>query len=144
MSQDCFVLDAVVRKCLGANQQHRSVLLVPQHLIPDILHEAHGHLLSGHFGVKKTKQRLLQSYYWPNMERDITEHLGRCDKYQLTKKGKMVPELLSPLPQCTEPNQRVHGDLFGPLKTSDGDKKFILCITDAFTKYVELIVFPNK
>jgi len=68
MSQDCFVLDGVVWKCLGANQQHRSVLLVPQHLIPEILHEAHGHLLAGHFGIMKTKQRLPQSYYWPNME----------------------------------------------------------------------------
>jgi hypothetical protein len=62
MSQDCFVLDGVVWKRLGANQQHRSVLLVPQLLIPEILHEAHGHLLAGHFGVTKTKQRLLQSY----------------------------------------------------------------------------------
>jgi hypothetical protein len=43
-----------------------------------------------------------------------------------------------------EPNQRVRVDLFGPLKTSDGDKKFILCITDTFTKYVELLVLPNK
>jgi hypothetical protein len=105
MSQDCFVLDGVVWKRLGAQHQHRSVLLVPQHLIPDILHEAHGHLLSGHFGVSKTKHRLLQSYYWPNMEKDITEHLRRCDKCQITKVGKMAPELLSPLPQCTEPNQ---------------------------------------
>jgi len=112
MSQDCFFLDGVVWKCLGANQQHRSVLLVPQHLISNILHEAHGHLLAVHFGVSKTKH-LLQSYYWPNMERDITEHLHRYDKCQLTKVGKMAPELLSPLPQCTEPNQRVHADLFG-------------------------------
>ncbi len=52
--------------------------------------------------------------------------------------------MLSPLPQCTELNQRVHADLFGPLKNADGDKKFILCITDAFTKYVELVVLPNK
>jgi Integrase core domain len=56
----------------------------------------------------------------------------------------VVPELLSPLPQCTEPNQRIHADLFGPLKTTDRDKKFILCVTDAFTKYVELVVLPNK
>ena len=144
MSHDCFVLNGVVWKRLGISHQHRSVLLVPQHLIPDILHEAHGHLLAGHFGVSKTKQRLLQSYYWVNMEKDITEHLRHCDKCQLTKGSKMKPELLSPLPQCTEPNQRVHADLFGPLKTANGDKKFILCITDAFTKYVELVVLPNK
>ncbi len=33
---------------------------------------------------------------------------------------------------------------FGPLKTSEGDKKFILCLTDVFTKYVELVMIPNK
>jgi Integrase core domain len=51
---------------------------------------------------------------------------------------------LSPLPQCTEPNQRIHADLFGPLKMSSGNKKFILCLTDAFTEYVELVTIPNK
>jgi transposase InsO family protein len=118
--------------------------MVPQHLIPYILREAHGQFLAGHFGVSKTKERLLQSYYWSNMEKDISEHLQRCDRCQITRKNVASPELLSPLPQCTEPNQRVHADLFGPLKNADGDRKFILCITDAFTKYVELVVLPNK
>jgi hypothetical protein len=84
MSHDCFVLNGVVWKRLGLNQQNRSVLLVPQHLIKEILSESHGHLLAGHFGVNKTKQRILQSYYWPNMDKDITEHLQSCDKCQLT------------------------------------------------------------
>jgi len=53
-------------------------------------------------------------------------------------------ELLSPLPQCTEPNQRIHANLFGPLKMMSGDKKFILSLTDAFTKYVELVRIHNK
>jgi hypothetical protein len=94
--------------------------------------------------VSKTKERLLQSYYWPNMEKDISEHLQRCDRCQITRKNVASPELLSPLPQCTEPNQRVHADLFGLLKNADGDRIFILCITDAFTKYVELVVLQNK
>jgi hypothetical protein len=67
MSQECFVLNGVVWRHLGANHQHCSVLLVPQHLIPDILHEAQGHFLAGHFGISKTKEWLLQSYYWPNI-----------------------------------------------------------------------------
>jgi hypothetical protein len=120
------------------------MLMVPQHLIKDILAEAHGHLLSGHFGVSKTKHRILQSNYWPNMDKDIIEHLKTCDKCQVTKTTKVSPELLSPLPQCTEPNQPIHADLFGPLRTTSGDKKFILCLTDAFTKYVELVTIPNK
>ncbi len=117
---------------------------MPQHLIPHILREAQGQFLAGHFGVSKTKERLLQSYYWPNMEKDISDHLQRCDRCQITRKNVVSPELLSPLPQCTEPNQQVHADLFGLLKNADGDRKFILCVTDAFTKYVELVVLPNK
>jgi hypothetical protein len=42
------------------------------------------------------------------------------------------------------PNDRVHIDLFGPLKTSPHGKKFILCITDAFTKYAEVVSIENK
>ena len=42
------------------------------------------------------------------------------------------------------PNQRIHADLFGPLKTSEKGKKFILVITDAFTKYIELVALENK
>jgi hypothetical protein len=144
MSNDCFVLNGVVWKRLGANLQHHSMLLVPQHLIKQILSEVHGHFLSGHFGILKTKHRLLQSYFWPNMEKDIAENLNVCNKCQVSKIGKMSPELLSPLRQCTEPNQHVHADLFGLLKTSEGDKKFILCLTDTFTKYVKLVMIPNK
>jgi hypothetical protein len=43
MSSDCCVLNGVLWKRLGANLQHRSVLLVPQHLITQILSEAYGH-----------------------------------------------------------------------------------------------------
>ena len=35
-------------------------------------------------------------------------------------------------------------DLFGPLKTSQSKKKYIMVVTDAFTKYVKLIAIPDK
>ena len=35
-------------------------------------------------------------------------------------------------------------DLFGPLKTSQSGKKYIIVVTDAFTKYMELIAIPDK
>ena len=34
--------------------------------------------------------------------------------------------------------------MFGPLKTSDKGKKMVLCMTDAFTKYVELVALTDK
>jgi hypothetical protein len=79
------------------------------------------------------------------MDADITNHLKDCHRCQiLCTDDRLPPALLSSLPQPTEPNQRVHADLFGPLKTSDSGKKIILCMTDALTKYVELVPLPNK
>jgi hypothetical protein len=45
---------------------------------------------------------------------------------------------------CMLSGERVHIDLFGPLKTSDKGKKMVLCMTDAFTKYVELVALADK
>jgi hypothetical protein len=42
---------------------------------------------------------------------------------------------LPPLPIPDRPNLRIHADLFSPMLTVDSNKKFVLCITDAFTKY---------
>jgi transposase InsO family protein len=143
-ADDCFVQNGVVWKRLDKQHNFRPVMLVPPHLKDQIISEAHGQELSGHFGILKTKEKILDSYFWPNMESDISDHLRRCRRCQMTKPNRNPPQLLTPLPQCTEPNQRVHADLFGPLKTTNGDKKYLLCMTDAFTKYVELVAVPNK
>jgi hypothetical protein len=51
---------------------------------------------------------------------------------------------MAPLPILVRPNWRVHADLFGPILAADSNKKFILCLTDAFTKYATITVIPNK
>jgi hypothetical protein len=145
-SPDCFIENDVVWRRMGKlPDSQRVVIFLPQSLIPSVLQEAHGHLLTGHDGILKTKERLLNSYYWVGMDRDIHEHLQSCHKCQLRRKDRPpLPNLLTPLPQPTEPNQRIHADLFGPLRTSGNGKRFLLCITDAFTKYIELASLDNK
>jgi hypothetical protein len=51
---------------------------------------------------------------------------------------------LAPLPILDHPNLLIHADLFGPMLTADSNKKFVLCITDAFTKYAVVTAVANK
>ena len=44
----------------------------------------------------------------------------------------------------TAPNQRVHVDLFGPLKTSENRHKFVMVYTDAFTRLCRLTAITDK
>ena len=78
------------------------------------------------------------------MDTDIGNYIQQCHKCQMRTKITKHHAPLQPLPLLSEPNMRVHVDLFGPLKTTDSGKKYILCMTDAFTKYVELVALPNK
>ena len=146
LAADCFVEDEVVWKRIKRQgEPSRVVLFVPKTMTSQILKDAHGHLLAGHDGLFKTKERIMQCYYWPCMDKDINDHIQQCQKCQMRKKNLTTYQTeLKPLPQCTEPNQRVHADLFGPLKTSGNNKKYILCMTDAFSKYVELVPLPDK
>ena len=72
------------------------------------------------------------------MERFVKE----CTRCQEARLG--TPQNAS-LATAGEPNERVHIDLFGSLKTrSASGNKLILVITDAFTKYTELVPILNK
>ena len=144
ISPSCFVENDILwRRMKKIGMPTRTVLVVPRSLSMQLVKEAHGSLFAGHNGVEKCRERLLQSYFWPNMEKDIKIHLNSCTKCQARKKKGSAYNYLQPMPQCTAPNQRLHVDLFGPLLSTDG-KKFILTATDAFSKYCNAWPINNK
>jgi len=59
------------------------VLFLPALLTTNAMTEAHGELLTGHNGIYKTKECLMQCFYWPGMDADITAHLKSCHRCQL-------------------------------------------------------------
>ena len=78
------------------------------------------------------------------MDADISAHITLCVKCQARRKTGTMPHPLTPLTQCTAMNQRVHIDLFGPLKTTSTGKKYIFVATYAFSKYAELAPIDDK
>ena len=124
--------------------QRRKVLILPRVLTDEVvINQAHGTLLTGHGSLEKTLARLRTQYYWPFMRDDVQQAIRECDRCQRAIAKGSSRGYLHPLPLCTSTNQRVHCDLFGPLKTISS-KAHVLCITDAHTKFVELVVVPNK
>ena len=120
-------------------------IFAPKKLQPEIIRAAHNSLLGGHMGVFKSRERILGRYFWPSVAKDVEEHVKGCVDCQKVKpwnRPKKAP--LKPLEQPTAPNHRIHIDLFGPLATSGQGKKMVCVITDAFTKYTELVAVRSK
>jgi predicted aspartyl protease len=135
----CFKENDILKLRAG----HSDLIILPRSLANAAIDNAHGTLLTGHGGIDKTVARIRQLYYWPSIIVDVRQRLSECPRCQKALKSAPMGETLHPLPLCSEPNQRIHCDLFGPLKTPDG-KGHVLCITDAFTRYAELCVVDNK
>ena len=143
--ESCFTTDIHRRFWVRTNarKQVRNLLYAPHCLRSDILQEAHGYCLAGHSAIERTLERITTSWWWPSLRSDVTKHIQRCSGCQRTRKSDTKPAPLAPLPIPTEPNQRVHVDLYGPLKSS-GFNKHVLCMTDAFSKIAVVVPIPDK
>jgi hypothetical protein len=122
----------------------RTALYLPEKYRKMALCEAHNNLFGGHNAALKTYIRISSSYYWPKLWTDILNHTKTCLRCQKRKKSTNKPPPLQPLPLPERPNIRIHADLFGPMLAAGRQHKYILCITDAFTKYALVTAVENK
>ena len=55
-------------------------IVIPRCLIPRVLHMMHNDM--GHFGFKKTFQRIKDKYFWPQMSSEIEDWCRKCEVCQ--------------------------------------------------------------
>ena len=116
-------------------------ILVPRELRPHVLELAHDNPMAGHLGVRKTKARIFEHFWWPSAAKDIADYVRTCRTCQVVGKPNQKPPRapLRPIPVMTEPFSEVLVDVVGPLcKTSKGHE-YCLTIMDTSTRFVEAV-----
>ena len=103
----------------------------------------HDSLISGHLGVKKTREKTLQRFYWYGLKEDIGMYVKRCDTCAADKKPHKIPRAPMGSLQVGAPGDCVSTDYLGPLPITDRGNRYILLFTDHFTKNVEIIAVPD-
>ena len=115
-------------------------IVVPLKFRDKLLQIAHDVPLGGHLGNRKTRQRILQSFFWPGIFIDVAHYCRTCAVCQKTvKKGKVFKAPLISIPPVDEPFARIAMDIVGPLVRSEKGNRFILVVCDYGTKYPEAI-----
>ncbi|KAL5502451.1 hypothetical protein EMCRGX_G009227 [Ephydatia muelleri] len=105
-----------------------------------ILLACHIDSTSGHMGKTRTLYRIKERFMWHGMVKDVVSLLSKCDVCQRMNRKLTtgVPEL-HPIP-VKAPWYMVGIDFIGPLSSVAKDgSRYILTISDYFTKWVEVI-----
>ena len=112
----------------------RLQIVVPSTLRKRLLRIAHRAPVTAHPGRSKMYETLRRDFYWPSMSVDIhhvVEDCDTCARNRGKEKRSTYPMKLFP---ATRPLEQVAMDILGPLPKTKHGRRFILVITDRFTK----------
>ena len=128
------------------NELHNTVLqlVVPESKNLQVLRLSHDIPSAGHLGADKTFDKVRQSFYWPAISDDVRRYIKSCDSCTAKKLSRKTNR--APLGQYLvgEPMERVSIDILGPLPLSKAGNRYILVMSDCFTKWTESVPIPNK
>ena len=118
--------------------------IVPRSMRDTVLYQMHEALSSGHLGKRKTRERLLRRFYWFKVREDADLWVDRCDKCASSKKPPKT--MRAPMGNMTvgAPLDRVATDVLGPLPWTPRGNRYILAVTDYFTKWTEVYAIPDQ
>ena len=133
-----FLEDGVLCRHAKSVKNPKTQTVIPKSLralVFELLHSK-----SGHLGVHKTLEKVKERFFWPGYEQDIREAVKKCEACQRRNTPVPVPQAPLGTIKSEYPFQRLSWDIMGPLPATSCGNKYILVVTDLFSKWVE--AFP--
>ncbi|CAB0029094.1 unnamed protein product, partial [Trichogramma brassicae] len=119
-------------------------IVVPASLTKQVIHEYHDARTAGHPGFEETLRAIKKNHFWPRMSQEIKKlcallsHMCMYQESSFPNKWGVVQELRKKPWEC------LALDLMGPYPTTPRKKRYLLVITDCFTKWIEAFAIPDS
>ena len=117
--------------------------IVPRNTRRSVLQCCHDVKTAGHLGIKKTISKVRQKFYWPGLQSDVRSYIAGCET--CSKRKEPIPTKRAPMQivRSGYPMERLAIDILGELPQTNKGNKYILVISDYFTKWTEALPMPN-
>ena len=129
-------------RCMGSGDCLQ--FLVPKSLQAEVIRQTHNVLLGGHLGFKKTLGKIRQRYHWYGLHDDVKVWVAKCDTCGAVKKPPKIPRAPLGKVAVSAPFDCIAADILGPLPLSRRGNKYVLVVTDLFSKWVEAFPLPDQ
>ena len=118
---------------------------VPKSMRQGVLTEYHDTPSAGHPGGRRMYLSLRQTFYWPNMKREVEYYARSCDICQKNKTlNQKKAGLLNPLPVPNACWEHIAMDFITQLPKTARGHTAVLVVVDRLSKQVHLIATRNE
>ena len=129
---ELFIDDQILFRCVY--EGHIQIVLPPV-LHDKVLRLLHHEPTGGHLGVNRTVARFEDNFYWPGMQKIVSNYIRSCltcEKFKPSKENTKAN--LQPI-SSYQVLELVELDFIGPLTPTKQGHKYILSVIDHYSKY---------
>ena len=131
--------DVLYRIKEGRMGQKQYQICVPEKLKEGSHYWAHQHITAGHFGIRATGLRLATRFYYPGMKNDSEVRVRPCPDCLAKIQRAKVRDATHHPRRTGYVGELLFVDLVGPMPITREQKKYILTLEDAFSRYAMAI-----
>ncbi|GBM07282.1 Retrovirus-related Pol polyprotein from transposon 297 [Araneus ventricosus] len=135
-----FYRDGMLLCYRGKSDRHRekAKLVVPKTLIATVLNSCHDSKTVAHAGFSRTLKRIKEKFYWQKFYKGVKNYVASCHTC-ISRRGysKNQKAPVQKIPTPNYPFEKVSFDAVGPFVTSMEGNKYLIVMTDYFTRYPE-------
>ncbi|KAJ3641849.1 hypothetical protein Zmor_028321 [Zophobas morio] len=112
-------------------------LYVPEGTRARVMYEFHDAALAGHPRAEETSRTIREVFHWHQNQKDTEAHVRRCLICAQCKRRNPTPNAPQRPRQPQEPFETIAVDIMGPYPATSKGNRFLLVVTDLFTRWVE-------
>ena len=97
----------------------------------------HTNPTGGHLGINKANEKIKERFYWASYKEDVIKHIRICTICEARKNPPRAAREKLGQYVVGEPLERVAIDFLGPLSRTEKGNKYVVIISDYFTRWIE-------
>jgi len=135
--------DLLIRRWEEEDKTVTQQVVVPRETRRTILGCCHDKRTAGHLGVRKTLRKIRQKFYWPGLQSDVRSYIAGCETCSKRKGPLQTKRAPMQIVRSGYPMERIGIDILGELPLTENGNKYVVVISDYFTKWTEALPMPN-